>query len=75
MWESSTYILGWHDVRQFGKSLMQIKNKKGPRISPCGTPHLSKQILEREPLTRHRCVQLVKYDLFILFHFILLALP
>ena len=46
MYVSSAYILGWHEDRQFGKPLMQMRNKRGPRIVPWGTPHLSEQILE-----------------------------
>ena len=30
---------------------------------PCSTPHLRVVKLERQPLTKHRCVRLVKYDL------------
>ena len=60
---SSAHILGWHEVRQFGKSLMKIKNERGPRIVPLGTLHLREQVLEREPLTRHRWVRFVQYDL------------
>ena len=36
---------------------------RGSRIVPWGTPHLSEQILQKEPLTRHPCVRFVKYDL------------
>ena len=25
--------------RQFGRSLMYIRNNKGPRLEPCGAPH------------------------------------
>ena len=45
------------------QQLRGSSSERGPRIVPCSTPHLSKQILEREPLTRHRCVRLDKYDL------------
>jgi len=37
---SSAYILGSEYVRQCGKSLIYIKNRRGPKIVPWGTPHL-----------------------------------
>ena len=36
---SSAYILGMLNWRQLDKSLIQIRNNRGPRIIPCGTPH------------------------------------
>ena len=37
---SSASILGSQYVRQCGKSLIYIKNRRGPKIVPWGTPHL-----------------------------------
>ena len=33
---SSAYIRDWTWTRQLGKSLMYIKNNRGPKIVPCG---------------------------------------
>ena len=33
-WRSSAYILGWQNDRQLSKSLILIKNRRGPRIVP-----------------------------------------
>ena len=63
MWVSYAYILGTLNDRQIGKSLIYIKKKRGPRIVPCGTPHLRVVKSERQPLTDHRWVRFVKYDL------------
>ena len=59
---SSVYILGTLNDRQLGKSLIYIRKKRGPRIVPCGTPHLRVVKSERQPLT-DRWVRFVKYDL------------
>ena len=32
-----------------GKLLTQIKKRSGPRIEPCGTPHVSKPFSEKPP--------------------------
>ena len=33
---SSAYIINWKSLLAFGKSLIYILNKRGPRIDPCG---------------------------------------
>ena len=38
---STAYILGCEKYRQFGRSLIYNRKRKGPRIVPCGTPHLT----------------------------------
>ena len=63
MWVSLAHILGMLNERQSGKSLIYIRNKSGPTIVPCGTPHLTVVKSERQPLTGLRCVRFVKYDL------------
>ena len=37
---SSANNRGFVFVRHWGKSLMHNKNNNGPKIEPCGTPHL-----------------------------------
>ena len=34
---SSAYILGWECWRQLGRSFIYNRNRRGPRIVPCGT--------------------------------------
>ena len=39
------YTLSLHDAlpisKQFGKSLMNIRKSRGPRVEPCGTPQFT----------------------------------
>lgn len=35
----------------FGRSFMNSKNSRGPRMEPCGTPKLMESVAEVEPLT------------------------
>ena len=54
IWASSAYILGSHFYRQFGRSLVKnYRNKRGPKIVPWGTPQLSEELLESDPLMEH----------------------
>ena len=34
-------------LNDFGKSLIKIKKRSGPRIEPCRTPHVSKPSSEK----------------------------
>ena len=43
---SSANILAYAVLRQFGRAFIQIKKNKGPRMLPCGTPHLSSLALD-----------------------------
>ena len=36
---SSANVLIFTFAKQLGMSLIYIKNKSGPRLEPCGTPH------------------------------------
>ena len=53
-------ILGCECIRQFGRSFIYSKNKRGPKIVPCGTPqgrYVSGDLLQ---LTRHVCIRFLK---------------
>jgi len=36
----------WQDLRPVVKSLTYIKNKRGPRVDPCGTPQVRGRIFD-----------------------------
>ena len=38
---SSANTLAEDEVRQFGRSFIYHRNKSGPRLDPCGIPHLT----------------------------------
>ena len=42
---------------------VKIKNKRGPRTEPCGTPHLISKVSEVLPQTETYCFLSVRYDL------------
>ena len=42
----SAYILIIVCLRQTGKSFKYIKKRRGPKIEPCGTPHVADFVLE-----------------------------
>ena len=44
------YIIYWNVSHEFGKSLIYIKNKSGPKIEPCGTPVVMGKVSEIESL-------------------------
>ena len=50
---SSTNILGEALSRQLGKSFMYIKNNRGPKLRPCGTPQVIIAVSDNSPLTQH----------------------
>ena len=41
--------------RHPGRSLIYIKNNKGSKIEPCGTPQLINLALDTQPSTTHCC--------------------
>ena len=43
---SSANIETVSELKQFGKSLMNTKMSRGPRIDPCGTPHFNGSLRE-----------------------------
>ena len=42
--------------------LIYNKNKSGPRIEPCGTPHVILLSFEMKPFTSDFCERSLKYD-------------
>ena len=42
---------------------MYNKKSNGPKIEPCGTPHLIRRSDEKEFLIWHFCFQIVRLDL------------
>ena len=46
-----------------GRSLINIKNKSGPRLDPCGTPQVIFSVSDFECLMDTFCVRVDKYDL------------
>ena len=52
--EKSTYIDGVAELKQFGRSLINIKNNNGPKMELCGIPHLIGLSCERWPFTKIR---------------------
>ena len=57
---SSAYILGWECWRQLGKSFIYNRNRRGPRIVPCGTPQRRNILDDLFPFTRHVWVRFYK---------------
>jgi len=60
------------------KSLIQTKNKSGPRILPCGMPNNTGNIVEYEPLRRTYWDLLLRHDLnqhhkFLLYQFAIVS--
>ena len=54
MLESSAYILVVANSAIVDKSLMKMRNKRGPKNDPCGTPHFIASLSDKTPLTyRH----------------------
>ena len=60
---SSANILEEAVLRQLGKSLTYIKNKRGPKLLPCGSPHVILTASDISPLTQHLWLRLLRYDL------------
>ena len=58
----SANILEEAVFRQLDKSLIYIKNKRGPKLLPGGTPHVILTVSEISPLTQHLWLWLLKYD-------------
>ena len=48
---SSAYKFEAISLNDCGKSLKKIKRSRGPRIEPCGTPHVGKPSSEKTPST------------------------
>ena len=48
---------------EFGKSLMQIRNKSGPKTDPWGTPQDMSHREEEWPFTETNCFRLLRYEL------------
>ena len=48
---SSANIRGLVEFKHEGRSLIYNKNKSGPRIEPCGTPHVILLSFEMKPFT------------------------
>ena len=59
---SSAYIVVFDLSKQFGKSLMNIRNNSGPNIEHCGTPHLTDTFCDRWPFTRHLWLRFSRYE-------------
>ena len=49
------------EFTQDSESLMGIKNKRGPKTVPCGTPDFTLAILEKLPSTMTRCLRLFRF--------------
>ena len=60
---SSAYIINWKFLLAFGKSLIFIINRRGPRIDPCGTPYSVSSTSEQEDSNGTYCFLLVRYEL------------
>ena len=56
---SSAYIRGEALLRQFGRSLIYIKKRRGPIKLPCGMPQVTGRAPDSSPLTRHFCYERV----------------
>jgi hypothetical protein len=59
---SSANILGQALPRQLGKSFMYIKNNRGPKLLPCGTPQVIIAVSDNSPLTQHLWLRLLRHD-------------
>ena len=57
---SSTNNLALVVWRHLGKSLIYKRNKNGPRLDPCGTPHFSSFTSDCLPLIEQICFLLLK---------------
>ena len=57
---SSAYILTSPNLSERGRSLIYIRNSKGPRQEPWGTPYLIDSMLETCPLTLQHCLRFCK---------------
>ena len=60
---SSANIRGVATDKQFGKSLIYIKNSSGPRLLPCGIPNFTSHGEDKHPITLHCCNRLLRYEL------------
>ena len=59
---SSVKRVNLKKLEHFGKSLINIENKNGPRMEPCGTPQLIVCISDDLPFSKTHCLLYVKYD-------------
>ena len=57
---SSANNRGFVLLRQRRRSLMYNKKSNGPKIEPCGTPHLIRRSDEKEFLIWHFCFRFVR---------------
>jgi len=60
--ESSANKLNLKKSLQLGKSLIKIRNRRGPKIDPCGTPCDKGRIDEEVLFTETYCLRSDKYD-------------
>jgi hypothetical protein len=57
---SSAYNKKLNPLLAFGKSFINIKNNKGPKIEPCGTPQLISTVEEFDELMDTYCFLLLR---------------
>ena len=53
LYVSSANIIGFEFNKQLGRSFMYNKNKREPKIVPCGTPHSRVHGSDNEPFAEH----------------------
>ena len=62
MFVSSANNFGTAVLNAFEMSFIYIRNRRGPRTEPCGTPHSIVFNDDVTPLTFVNCLRLLKYD-------------
>ena len=60
---SSAYKFEAVSLKAWGGSLILNKNRSGPRMEPCGTPHVSKPSSEKTPSSNTKNFLFERYDL------------
>ena len=41
---------------------MYMRKSKGPKTDPCGTPHVTLELLDTKPMIHKNCLLFAKYD-------------
>ena len=60
---SSANRMNFNILEEKHKSFTYIKNNNGPKMDPCGTPHVIRTGWDKVPLKETYCNQSVKYCL------------
>ena len=60
---SSAYRFEAVSLKTCGRSLIYIRKMSGPRIEPCGTPHVIKPSSEKTPSSNTKHFLFERYDL------------